>query len=378
MREKRKLKVLVFPEDRSVNPYQDLLYKDFKRYKNAKIKYFDASFFGYSYIPFGIFNFLIPLKLIKYRFQRYKIFHLHWFGPLRLPTENIVLRTISFVYLLFFLFLVRNILRYKIIWTVHEIKPPRKEFVNDLLARRIVSKMADAKIVHAETIKDEMKKHNFNTDNTFVIPHGNYINSYKNKITKEQARKNLKLEKDEFVFLFFGGISKHKGIESLLKAFSKLKIKKQKIRLLIVGGCHYKKFEELIEKFRKKVGSRLTVHPHFVEEDDVQYYFNCADVVVLPFANTTTSGSTILTLSFGKPIICPRMGTLKELPEEIGFFYNPNDKKGLLNSMNKAIKEKDKLEKVGKAGFNYAKNILNWSKISRSTYNVYNSVLKKK
>ena len=55
-------------------------------------------------------------------------------------------------------------------------------------------------------------------------------------------------------------------------------------------------------------------HHRFIEDADVQYFFNAADVVVLPFVRIDHSGSIDLAMSFGKPIITLRTeGTLRLL-----------------------------------------------------------------
>jgi beta-1,4-mannosyltransferase len=258
-----KINVLVFPENRKVNPYQNLLYKDIMSIKDVKIKFFNASFFGHTRIPLGIFNFFIPIRLFRYRLEGYNIFHLHWFGPLHLPTENIILRLISTIYLMIFLIYVKYFLYYKIVWTIHEILPPRKEFIHDLLIRKFVANITDANIVQSKSTLDDLKKLKFNTLKTYLIPHGTYIGAYENIISKEQARKYFHLNPDDYVFLFLGTISKHKGLEYLLETFLKLP-KKRNIKLLIAGENHFKNIEQLLNKYRSLLDNHIIIRLGFV------------------------------------------------------------------------------------------------------------------
>lgn len=370
-----KINVLVFPENRKVNPYQNLLYKDMMSIKDVKIKFFDASFFGHTRIPLGIFNFFIPIRLFRYRLGGYNIFHLHWFGPLHLPTENIILRFISTIYLMIFLIYVKYFLYYKIVWTIHEILPPRKEFIHDLLIRKIVSNITDANIVQSKSTLDDLKKLKFNTLKTYLIPHGTYIGAYENIISKEQARKYFHLNPDDYVFLFLGTISKHKGLEYLLETFSKLP-KKRNIKLLIAGENHFKNIEQLLNKYRSLLDNHIIIRLGFVPENHLQYYYNCSDTVVLPFIDTTNSGSALLALSFKKCIIAPRIGNLRDMPDELGYFYDRDDNKGLFKSMVNAINEKSIYELNKKLALNnYISKIPTWSEISEQTLKIYKKIL---
>jgi glycosyltransferase involved in cell wall biosynthesis len=207
---------------------------------------------------------------------------------------------------------------------------------------------------------------------------GNYISIYKNQISKNEARKSLGLNKNDFVFLFFGAIRKNKGIESLLPAFKQLiKKTRENIKLVLAGDYakeDIKKLSKSIENYKKILGPKLVLDIRFIENDKVQNYLNSADIVVLPFKKITTSGSAILALSFARPIIAPRMVCLNELPDNVGFFYNPDEKNALYKAMEKAVKNKRKLNSMGKKAFEYAKS-LSWDKIAEKTNKLFQSLI---
>ncbi len=113
----------------------------------------------------------------------------------------------------------------------------------------------------------------------------------------------------------------------------------------------------------------------YIEDEKVQIYFNAADVAAYPFTYITTSGSAILSLSFGKAVIAPLLGNIVDLPKNVGFFYPINDKKGLREAIMQSAIHKSKLPLMGKYAYNYAKS-LSWEKIAGETCNVYKKVLK--
>jgi len=273
---------------------------------------------------------------------------------------------------MFFLKLIK-LLNFKLIWTVHEVIQIEKEPINGVWARRFLSKLCDAKIVHAKSSIREMQKLGLNITNTHIVSHGNYISVYENNITRNSARKYLGYNIKDFVFLFFGMIKPYKGVEDLLETFKQLIKKRKNVRLLIAGKCDNKDLKKMLNNYKEELKEDVKIYTEYIKNDKIQYYFNCADVVLYPFKKITTSGSVILALSFGKPVICPKMGNLKELPDNLGFFYKPGSKEALLDSMENAILNKGKLKKMEKNSFDYA-NSLSWDKIAEKTYEIYKNL----
>ena len=357
------MKILVYPRD--PNPYQGLLYR--KIINNVVIKYLEPPL---NSNILGII--LFPFQLVFNRILCYNIFHLHWTYNFKFPINNFFFNTVATIYFLLCISFIK-LLGYKLVWTVHNVLPHEKQFLNDVWARIFLSKLCDAKIVHSKSTIGEMRKLGLNTKNTYITSLGSYIGVYKNNITKESARKYFKFNEKDFVFLFFGMIELYKGVEDLLETFKQLIKKRKNARLLIAGKCSNKDIKMKLDNYKIEFKEDVKIYTEFIKNDEIQYYFNCADVAVFPFKKITTSSSVILALSFGKPIICPEIGDLKELPNNIGFFYKPRNKKGLLNCMEKVILNKEKLEKIGKNSFDYA-NSLSWDKIAEKTYNIYKNL----
>jgi glycosyltransferase involved in cell wall biosynthesis len=147
------------------------------------------------------------------------------------------------------------------------------------------------------------------------------------------------------------------------KRFPILKLTKlneihSKVFLLLGGICSNNKIRNLIDKNKNNKNIRMS--DNYIPDNQVQYYFNAADIVVFPFKNITMSSSVILALSFKKPIIIPRLGCLGELPEDIGIFYDSKEKNELYLAMKKALFNKRKLNYLGKNAYNYALKELNW------------------
>jgi len=261
-----------------------------------------------------------------------------------------------------------KILGYKLIWTVHNIISYEEPFANDHLVRIFLSKLCDAKIVHSEQNLIDMKKLNFDVKNSYVIPIGNYIDVYKNSLTKIQSRKILNLRMDNYVILCFGRVEPYKGIDDLIGQFNELNLPKTVLH--IVGPCSDNSYKQKLQEYTK---DNTILKLEFIADEDVQVYFNAADIVACPFKRITTSSSAILALSFAKPVIAPLIGNIVDIPNNAGFFYNLGDKAGLKNAILKSFSNRSILPKMADNAFRYVRK-QSWNKIANQTYEVYEEV----
>ena len=360
---KNSIKILAFPKDE--NPYQELLYSELRK-RGVEIRYIFPS--SSSQI---VSLLLLIILLLYYKAKGYRIFHLHWTSGFTSPIK--ILRPFYSWYFLFILKFLK-LLGYKVVWTVHNVMPHEKQFVDDLKARKILAESADAKIIHSSSTIEEMKSLGINAKNSYVIPIGSYDSLYENKVTKEEARKKLKIGQNDFVFLFFGNIKRYKGIEDLLEAFEKLSKNKTNIKLILAGECRESSLLKYIKGYEKLLKNKLISHVRYVNDNDLQYYFNSADIAVFPFKKVTTSSSVLLALAYSRPIIIPRIGCLNDIPKNTGFFYKSEGKNALYNVMEKGISNKAKLISLGKNAEIYSSS-LSWDKIAKKTYHLYESIL---
>ncbi|HSW89030.1 MAG TPA: glycosyltransferase [Candidatus Saccharimonadales bacterium] len=356
-------KILVYPF--YSNPYQSLLYKEIKNNKDIEIKYLsdDISRFG-GYILMAV----LPYYLLKNRLLGFTIFHLHWvmFTPL---SQSKVVQSISLVYVLFIIIFIK-LIRYKLVWTIHNILPHNTLTANDMFITKFLCKVSDAKIVHSQFTVTELENSGCDIHKITIIPHGNYISSYENRITKREARNFLEIEQQAFVFLFFGEIKLYKGIDDLLKAFKSISSTYKHVTLIIAGKVYEPSIQQLITDYSSELGDKVTAHLRHIKDKEIQYFMNAANVVVYPFKKITTSGSVLLALSFGKSIIYPKLGALQELHEAVGFPYESSDSDGLLKSMQRAIASDKAMLPKEKVAYTYAKS-LSWNNIAEQTIAVY-------
>ena len=358
------MKILVYPLYE--NPYQELLYTPLRK-EGIKIRYLNKTFFN---IPLPLASIFFPLLCLVYRILGFNIFHLHWQNFV-ISSRNNFFKKISFKQSLLNIKIIKK-LGFKLIWTVHNLVPHEEQTSNDLEISRTLCKLSDAKIVHSyETLK-EMRKHGFNTKNSFVIPIGNYISAHPNNSSKKNSLKKLGIKNNNLIFLFFGIIRKYKGVDNLINSYTKTRFNK-KTKLIIAGKCQDGELKKLLDSCRSN--PNIIIHDHFIENEDVQNYLNSADIIVCPFKKITTSSTALLSFSFGKPIICPKMGNLTDLPRDACIFYNSKDKNGLKKAIIRATNlDNEKLKDMGKMARLFAEEN-SWDKITEKTFGIYKEVI---
>lgn len=156
------------------------------------------------------------------------------------------------------------------------------------------------RVYSEETRQAAMERFSLQPERVKVIQDLPYHFYYPNTLSKNECRKRLNLNDDDFVYLFFGEIKPYKGVSNLIDAFAE--IARPNDRLLIAGKSYDATFFEPIEK-AAQANSSIHLHHRFIQDDEVQIFFNAADVVVLPFIRIDHSGSIDLALSFRKPIV---------------------------------------------------------------------------
>jgi len=258
-------------------------------------------------------------------------------------------------------------LGYKIVWTMHNLYPHDSQNPDlDRLVRLAITQLATAVIVHCDHARELVRQHFFRDSEVFTIPHGHFIDPYPNTMSRAEARRQLGLSEDKFVFLFFGTVRPNKGVEKLLDAFAN--ISDQDAVLLLAARVYSDYGVPLVEAAKRS--PRIAVHTtSFFANEDFQVFFNAADVVVLPFVEILTSGSAITALSFLLPVIVPAIGCLPEvIDNSMGALYNPNQPGSLEQAM-RAMKQRD-LEPCRQAIRERLKR-LSWDVIAHQTLQAY-------
>lgn len=219
----------------------------------------------------------------------------------------------------------------------------------------------------------------------FVLPPSEF---YMNKLIKDGIPKDkityihnfidvdafdVKTEDDGYA-LYFGRLSREKGIINLINAFAKL----EKGTLYIAGdGPEKVEVEEVIKE--SKLEKRVKLLGFLNKDEMKETVRKCKFVVVPSIWYENCPYSVIETLCIGKPVIGANIGGIPELVKdnENGFIYKYDDVNELAEKM-KVLFEDDKLvKKFSKQAKEIAKEKYSKENYYKKIMKIYNKVSKR-
>jgi beta-1,4-mannosyltransferase len=150
---------------------------------------------------------------------------------------------------------------------------------------------------------------------TYVVPHGHYRDAYPQTMTREAARRRLGLAPETSVLLHFGLMRPYKNVPHLIRTFRALADPSQV--LLIVG----RPFDAILEREVRAAADgapNVRFDLRWIPPDDVQTFFVASDLVVLPYRRILNSGALMLAMTFGRPVLVPDLGAMRDQQAKFG------------------------------------------------------------
>lgn len=179
--------------------------------------------------------------------------------------------------------------------------------------------------------------------------------------------------KDDGYALYFGRLSKEKGILNLINAFAKC----NKGNLYIAGeGPEKENIEKIIKE--NKLEDRVKLLGFLNKEQMTDVTRKCKFVVVPSIWYENCPYSVLETLAIGKPIIGSNMGGIPELviDNENGFIYNTVDE--LTEKMNVLFENEDLVKQFSKRSKDLAKQNYDREVYYNKLKQIYDKVIKER
>lgn len=319
----QRLVVIFWPDYSKDNPYQILLNGD--------------SSPEYEFLPGDVNN---AIRRVKTASPGQKtVFHLHWLNAV-IRARDTSARAEKAVD--DFLKELRDFVRLggRLVWTIHNVAVhDGPHFDLEMRTRRALSELASLIHVHGEATLDAVAAlFPIDASKMVVAEHGSYIDVYADQISRSDARASLGVDKESVVFTHFGLLRPYKGVDLFLNGLSSIEPPHGVKPVALIAGKPNGIAADTIRRYASD-GLKTIFHFDHVEDEDVQLYMNASDFLVLPYRRVLTSGTAILGLSFGVPIIAPRAGLLPELVQHgtEGILYRPEDNGGLFGALKGAM-----------------------------------------
>lgn len=305
----------------------------------------------------------------------------------------------------------------RLVWTVHNLQGHEADGdARDADAHRAIIERADAIILHCrharEALIERYRPSTAAQARMHVLPHGNYVRQYDVDADTDAARASLGLQGVGPVFAFVGSIRGYKGVGELLEAFAEASREVPAgepssadvaaagaldrlrstgalpsptgapptptgappaplgpdARLLVWGKPLPPRLGRDLT-VRAADDPRIVLRLERIPEEDLSILLRASHAVVLPFRDILTSGSAILALSHGRPVIAPAMGCLPDtLPGDATFLYDPDAPAALSQALRQAAVAD--LAGMGRRARAFADG-LDWGPIAARTATLY-------
>ena len=303
----RRRRVLVYPADS--NPYLGSLYSELRRL-GVEHRY------AGKLTPSHTLNLcLLPIEIVVRRVAGYRLFHLHWVFLFTAPVapRALLSRTLMRWYLVALLELLRA-LGVRTVWTAHNVLPHEQVFDDDRRARRQLVERCWAVIAHDDSTLAELSAIGCRLPLTRVIaPGGPKVPSAVREPLDRAGRSSQRV-------VFVGRVERYKGLEQLMAALS-LPSCPPGLSVVIAGECRDRRLAASLAQQAATNPTAIELRFERLSDKEVASLLDTADAAVFPFRSVTTSGSVLLALSAGCPVVIPDLPAFAGVPSACAWRY---------------------------------------------------------
>lgn len=211
----------------------------------------------------------------------------------------------------------------KCIGLIHNMIPHEKSVLDKWFAPGFV-KVMDGFVTLSKSVLDDVKSLDKAGKPKCFVPHPLY-DHYGEIMDRKEALRHLDLDENQRYLLFFGLVRAYKGLDLLLDAFADARLRKYLIKL-VVAGEFYDDPKPYLERIKKhNLQDIVIIENQYINDIEVKYYFNIADMIVQPYKSATQSGVTQVAYHFEKPVLVTNVGGLGEIiPNgKVGYVVEP-------------------------------------------------------
>jgi glycosyltransferase involved in cell wall biosynthesis len=237
---------------------------------------------------------------------------------------------------------------------------------------------------HARLVKGQLE---LTTANWTVIPPPPLIKLAPEGLeSRQRGRAALGLTDHEFVLMYFGYLYPQKGLETLFEALSLVAVRRNVVRLIIVGGSN----EVMLKQFGRPnyakelrdMTHRLGIEDAVIwtgycanDTDEVSLYFRSADVCVLPFdAGVYLNNSTFTVAAMhGMPIVSTRPNQLDVgiSDGENVILCPPREPQALATAIESILDDETLRLRLSRGALQLARQRLTWDKAMEQTLEIF-------
>ena len=194
------------------------------------------------------------------------------------------------------------------------------------------------------TIAQELVEEKIDPSKMCLIHNGIDLARFKVTEAKSRLRKELGIT-DKKTTIYTGRLSSEKGVDFLIRSFSKLNRETDCQLIIIADGSERQKIVQLLDSYQLSKSVLL-----IQKVDDVASYLNAADLFVLPSQFEGLSNSLLEAMACGLPVISTRVGGSIDIIEDgiNGLLVDVDNEDHLIQAISKVLNDSLLATSLGK------------------------------
>lgn len=204
-------------------------------------------------------------------------------------------------------------------------------------------------------------------------------------IPPDEAKDYVGIPREDRMVLFVGRIEPLKGVDTLIKAMSCLRVKEfeRPAYLVIVGGDPNVPPEEMSVEMARLQSlchdlcmDRMVVFLGKRGQDTLPYYYSAAEVLVMPSHYESFGMVALEAMACGTPVVASQVGGLAFLIQDgvTGFHVPDQDEEALCDRLTRLLGNSFLRSQMGQAAADYACKY-SWHQIASQVIEVYERLL---
>lgn len=182
-------------------------------------------------------------------------------------------------------------------------------------------------------------------------------------VTAATLRDRLGLSATDRVVLFFGTLSRYKGVDVLLNAFAR--VRRETPAKLVLAGYPSADFDVPEHQALAKklaLGDAVIWVPEYIDSAEVVAWMRLASVIVFPYRDIYQSGAIHLAQTFGAPIIASAVGAMQDVVENevSGLLVPPENPDALAGAILRLLLDRPLAERLGARASEDARGPFSW------------------
>ena len=178
----------------------------------------------------------------------------------------------------------------------------------------------------------------------------------------------------ERYILYMGTLEPRKNVETLVKAYARLREQGSDDHILVLAGGKGWQYDSIFEQVRALGLTDSVRFPGFVPADEQALWYSSATVFAFPSRYEGFGLPLLEAMACGTPVVSSWASSLPEVVGDAGLLVDPSDADGLCGALRTLMEDEPQRQAFAAAGLVRARTF-SWQRMASETVQVYREVL---